>query len=110
MAIWKQASAVFLGGTEQIKRLTGKKVRTKSALMGIAVFDPLSNKPTTTDIAAGRVGFVANPHPNLSSLLVAFPKSASDTPTTLDALQKSRNFAVIVVNEPTFKMQFEIEA
>ena len=108
MAIWKKASAVFLGGTEQIKQLKGRKVRTIVALE-MPVYDPIHEKPQVLALAAGVVGLVANPHPTRFDFLIAFPSKTSTNLTTIEALMKAGDFKVVIVNEPTFKQQFEIE-
>ena len=107
MSGWKPASAVFLGGTQQIKSLVGARVRTRMHLLSFPLFDPINNAPLTTDLPVGAVGFVANPHP--SGLLIAFPSHPGIPPTSLTELQRGGGFKVVIVNEPTFKQQFEVE-
>jgi hypothetical protein len=107
MSTWKPASAVFMGGTQQIKSLVGARVRTRTHLLSCPLFDPIQNTPGTTDIPVGAVGFVANPHGE--SLLIAFPSHPGTLPRSLTELQRGGRFKVVVVNEPTFKQQFEVE-
>ena len=107
MSSWKPASAVFLGGTQQIKALVGVRVRTRTSLQSFPLFDPFRKTPGTTNLAAGAVGFVANPQD--ANLLIAFPSSAGVVPASLKDLQRTGFFKVVVVNEPTFKHQFDVE-
>ena len=110
MAFWTLASSIFLGGTEQIKKHNAKKVRTKTNLISSNIYDPISNKQKTMDIAAGTIGFITNPHPQLHGyILIAFSLSKTTTPNSLDMLLRTNAFVVIFVNESTFKLQFEIE-
>lgn len=108
MAIWKRASSVFLGGTEQMKQLKGRKVKTRMALR-MPVYDPIQNKVESLDLAAGTVGLVANPHPTLFQFLIAVPTKPGANLTTLDSLMRNADVKVVIVNEPTFKQQFDIE-
>ena len=109
MSKWKPAASVFFGGTNQIQAIKGKKVRTRVPLLNIRVYDPNNSRIETFSLNKGAIGLVANPHPNHPELLIAFPLNSVLEPTTLDNLMKSGQFKVIIVNEPTFKMQFEIE-
>lgn len=109
MSTWKPASTVFLGGTEQIKTLIGARVRTRTHLGSCALFDPIRNTQGTTDLPIGSVGFVTNSRgPNL---LIAFPVHPGAMPSSLASLQRGgiTSFKVVIVNEPTFKLQFEVE-
>lgn len=101
----------FDGSTASIKALAGKRVRNRAALMGALVYEAIDPKKAQEkfDLKAGTTGIVANPHPNQQSLLVAVPTDANAIVTTLGALTKG-GFKVLVVNEPTFRMQFELEA
>jgi len=108
MPIWKNASSVFLGGTEQIKQLKGRRVRPRTALR-VGVYDPIHNSNESIELAAGRVGLIAHPHPTLFHFLIVFPTKLNSAITTLDNLGRSGDFKVVIVNEPTFKHQFEIE-
>lgn len=108
MAIWKSASAVFTGGTEQIKKLKGRRIRAKVNL-DLILYDPINGKQATTKLSAGDIGLVSNHHPTTFDFLLAFPSAANTTITTLDALMRTGKFKVVVVNEPTFKVQFEVE-
>lgn len=107
MATWKLASAVFAGGTQEIRKLVGTRVRTRTNLHALPLFDPIHHRMQDTDLAIHRQGFVANPHDDC--LLIAFPAEASSTEPSLDALKRSGRFKVVIVNEPTFKQQFEVE-
>jgi len=107
MGTWKPASGVFLGGTQQIKSLVGARVRTRTHLLSFPLFDPIQNAPATTDIPVGTVGFVANPQGD--SLLIAFPSQPGHVPRSLTELQRGGRFKVVIVNEPTFKQQFDVE-
>jgi hypothetical protein len=107
MPTWKPASAVFLGGTQQIKALIGARVRNRVHLGSVPLFDPIHHKQATTELIAGTVGFVANP--NGANLLLAFASAPGQIPASLAQLQRTGNFRVVVVNEPTFKLQFEVE-
>jgi hypothetical protein len=110
MTQWIPVGWDFDGSTEAIRRLKGKKVRNKAALLGAVVFDPIrSAHQQNHDLPAGSIGFVANPHPNLQDLLIAVPTS-SQPASSLDALSRSQGFKVLVVNAPTFRLQFEFEA
>jgi len=103
------AGASFVGGTEQVRRLQGRKVRTRTALHAANVYDPISNKSATAHVGANSIGIIANPHPTQNALLIAFPTNPSTPISTLDDMMKRGNFTVIVVNQPTFRQQFEIE-
>ena len=108
MAIWKKASAVFAGGTEQMKKIKGRRVRARVNLE-IALFDPINGKQATTKLNTGDIGIVSNPHPTKFDFLLAFPNKGTAVVTSLESLMRSGDFRVVVVNEPTFKAQFEIE-
>ena len=109
MPIWKVASAVFTGGTEQIKQLKGRRVRTKRQLE-LNAYDPIHNRQETVTIRPGSIGILSNHHPSqLSMLLIAFDQRPNAIITTLESMTRGNAFKVIVVNEPTFKMQFEVE-
>jgi hypothetical protein len=109
MAIWKPASVVFLGGTEQIRGLLGRRVRSRVTLQDVNVYDPSVARPQTFDVRAGAIGFVAHPHPARFDFLLAFPLDQSRLPSGLGALNRPGAFKVVEINEPTFKFQFEIE-
>ncbi len=108
MAIWKKASAIFTGGTEQIKKLKGRRIRARANLE-LTLYDPINNKQAAVKINIGEIGLVSNHHPTTFDFLLAFPSTANTTITTLDALMRTGKFKVIAVNEPTFKVQFDIE-
>jgi len=108
MSIWKNASSVFLGGTEQIKQLKGRRVRARTALQ-LKVYDPIHNSDESMHLAPGTIGLVANPHPTRFDFLIVFPTKPGPAPTSLDSLTRGGDFKVLMVNEPTFKLQFEIE-
>ncbi len=110
MATWKNASAVFTGGTAQIQQFKGRKVRAKVA-MQLGLYDPVNNTQAVTTLMPGAIGLVSNPHPTaLVGLLIAFDKRPGAMVTTLDSMMRGGSFQVVVVNEPTFKMQFEVES
>jgi hypothetical protein len=111
MAIWKPASAVYQGGTQQIKSLYGKRVRLR---LGVSLFDqPVRDVgqigESRITIPPSTLGFVAHPNPDRDGLLIAFSKPFNKPVMTIDALMKSNQFLVIPVNSITFKMQFEVE-
>lgn len=107
MKSWKAASTFFLGGTQQINSLKGKRVRSTSVLTSARVYDPIHNRPDTATIERGAIGFVSNPLDN--ELLIAYPKQEHAQVVSLDALMRNCMFFVVVVNGPTFKDKFEIE-
>ncbi len=109
MPIWKNASVVFLGGTEQVKQLYGRRVRARVPLQ-LSLYDPINNRQETTQIAAGTIGLVSRPHPTKFDFLIAFAKKPIAPVTTIEKLMQGGDFKVVMVNEPTFKQQFEIEA
>lgn len=109
MPIWKNAAAVFTGGTEQIKQLKGRRVRCKAQIQ-LNLYDPINNKQETAVIAAGSIGIVSNHHPTQFCLLIAFDMRPSASVTTLESIMRGGRFNVFMVNDPTFKMQFEIES
>ncbi|MCM5679571.1 hypothetical protein M8A51_08500 [Schlegelella sp. S2-27] len=109
MSIWKPAVSVFRGGTEEIRRLYGSRVRARISLRGIAVYNPAATRPQTCDIEQGAVGFVTHPHPHRFDFLLAFPSDQGRLPRDIQALSRLASFKVVEVNEPTFKQQFEIE-
>ena len=112
MSTWKIASLVFSHGTEQIRALKGQRVRARAPLQGMPVFEPYptgrSRQPF--DVRLGAVGFVANAHPQRPELLLAFPDNPSATPADLETLTRSGSFKVVVVNQPTFRLQFDVAA
>lgn len=112
MSTWQPASSVFSGGTQEIKALLGRRVRTTASISGLLVYDPnpAQKKHETFDLSHGRVGFVGHSSPQRHDLLVAFPINRSSNPPSLEALSRSGSFKVVVVNAPTFKHKFEIEA
>jgi hypothetical protein len=111
MAQWIPVGWDFDGSTEGIRRLRGKRVRTKGALHGAVVYDPVNTgQQQNFDVAAHTVGFVANPHPNMQDLLIAVPTAPNTLANSLDSLARSNAFKVVVVNAPTFRLQFEFEA
>jgi hypothetical protein len=108
MPVWRSAASVYQGGTEQIRRLRGKRVRALVPLQ-LRGFDPVNDRQWHEPIGRGMVGIITNPHPNLADLLIAFDKRPGATITSLDQLLRSGSFTVIVVNDPTFKLKFEVE-
>ena len=108
MSGWRITSAVFNGGTEEIKRLIGKRVRTKRDLLDFPLHDPARPLPGKRTVPSGAIGFVANPYRD--GVLLAFPDKPGAACMTLDALARQHAFYVVFVNQPTFKSQFEIEA
>lgn len=109
MPIWKNAATVFTGGTEQIQLLKGRRVRCKTRLQ-LNLYDPINNKQETAIIAPSSIGIIANHHPTQFCLLIAFDMRPSSTAITLEAIMRGGNFKVFMVNDPTFKMQFEVES
>ena len=107
--LWRLVGSLFAGGTEQIKSLKGRKVRTRVALQSVNVYDPIDGKTQTIDLNAMTVGFVANPHPTQDAVLIAFADNRASQLTSLDDLLKQGGFNVVSVNKLTFKEQFEIE-
>jgi hypothetical protein len=110
MSSWKLASSVFFGGTGQIQAIKGRRVRARVPLSNFNVYDPINPRTETFSVRAGAIGLIANPHPNRPELLIAFPLNPALAPTTLDNLMRTGGFKVVMVNEPTFRLQFEIEA
>jgi len=92
-----------------MKALVGRKVRARVPLQSVAVYDPVQGKQETFNLRQGAVGLIANPHPVRFDFLIAFPVNVGQPVTSLDQLARSGAFKVLVINEPTFKMQFEIE-
>lgn len=110
MNIWKKASGIFHGGTQQIKSLRGKRVKVATNMESINIYDAISHIPKTTNLKAGTIGFISHHHPvNMGDLLIAIPKSTNKVVRDLDSLTRSGNFIVVQINSPTFKQQFEIE-
>lgn len=108
MPSWQPASAVFLGGTQQIKAMIGARVRNRVHLGSVPLFDPIHHTQATTELLPGTQGFVANP--SGANLLVAFsPLPGRPRFDSLAQLQRTGSFKVAVINEPTFKQQFEVE-
>src|SRR5262252_3595444 len=107
MSAWAPASSVFAGGTQQIRALVGTRVRTRALLRSVRLFDPIQGSQRTTDLVPGAVGYVSNPLG--ADLLVAFSSLPGDVPPSLDQLSHSGNFRVVIINEPTFKFQFDVE-
>lgn len=108
MSVWKRTLAVFQGGTEQIKKLKGRRIRARTALE-LKLYDPVTGKQATGAIAVGEIGLVSHHHPTNFGFLLAFPAANHGPVTTLDAIMRSGKFRVFEVNEPTFKVQFDIE-
>ena len=48
------------------------------------------------------------PHADMRSLLIVFPNNPAAMANGFDALARSGEFRVAVVNGPTFKLQFEV--
>ncbi len=110
MGIWKKASAVLQGGTQQIKSLSGKKVRVTSNLNTVNVYDAITHIQRSTNLTAGVIGFISNPHPQkMDDLLIVFPKISGQIVSDLKTLTRSADFLVVQINSPTFKQQFEID-
>jgi hypothetical protein len=109
MAIWKPAAVVFVGGHEAVKALKSQKVRTRSPLSGVLLYDPIHHTQKTTDLSSGATGFVTNPHPTLPFILMAFPEPSSVAPASLEALMRQPRFFVVSVGWETFKARFDIE-
>ena len=111
MAQWIPVGWDFDGSTDGIRKLRGKRVRAKGALHRAVVYDPVNaGRQENVDLAAQTVGFVANPHPNMRDLLIAVPTAPNTPANSLDALSRTSAFKVVVVNAPTFRLQFEFEA
>ena len=108
MAVWKPASKVFGGGTEEIKRLKGRRVRARVDLQ-LPIFDPIHHREASLSLNKGDIGLVSVPHPTRFDFLLAFPGKQTPVLPALDALVRSGDFHVVMVNEPTFKLQFELE-
>ena len=107
MVKWRQASAVFLGGTKEGLALKGRKVRNRVALPSSSLYDPIHLSNGKRDVHTNSVGLLANSIGD--QLLIAYPKTPGVQPTTLEALMRSNSFFVITVNWPTFRRQFDIE-
>jgi hypothetical protein len=108
MASWRPSHAVFHGGTDQIRSLFGRRVRTTGPIAGLPMYDPASRHPGEFDLPMGATGLVAHPHPGTWNLLIAFPINAAQVPVSLGVLRFG-TFKTVVVNEPTFRQRFEIE-
>lgn len=90
--------------------MKGRRVRTRTVLT-LPVYDPIHHSDEAFDLAKGVIGLIANPHPTLFDfLLIVFPIKPGIPPTTLEILTRGCDFKVLMVNQPTFKHQFEIEA
>lgn len=110
MTQWVPVDWDFDGSTESIRRLVGKKVRSRGTLHSALVYDPTQpTRQQTYELRAGTIGFVANPHPSMRDLLIAIPTDGKLPPSSLAALSRSQAFTVLVVNAPTFRLQFEFE-
>jgi len=107
MVKWRQASAVFLGGTKEGLALKGRKVKNRVALLSSPLYDPIHHSHEKRDVHANSVGVLANAIGE--QLLIAYSKTPGVLPTTLESLMRSNSFFVITVNWPTFRMQFDIE-
>jgi len=113
--MWKAASTMFVGGTDGVNKLKGRKVRTRAQLSSVHLYDPSARKQQTILLKNGSIGWVANPLPFDAGImkglgiLIAFSTGQPNPTETLETLTRSGKFQVVVVNEPTFKMQFEIE-
>ena len=108
MATWKPAATCFDGSTDGIRALKGRRVRTRHALLGLPRHDPAAASSKSFDVAAGTEGFVGYPHADMRSLLIVFPNNPAAMANGFDALARSGEFRVAVVNGPTFKLQFEV--
>lgn len=109
MKIWKKASAVFIGGTENIKSLNGIRVKVTTDIRS-NIYDHIGGTDLTADLTTDTIGFISRPNPNsLDELLIAFPKSKDKTFRNLGSLTQSGDFFVIRINSPTFKANFDIE-
>ena len=110
-ANWRHADTLFIGGSEQVKALTGRRVRARCALLGANVYDPDNGPSKKIDVAMWSSGFVANPHPTRADVLIALPRphTPGAQATTLEELTRRGGFDVIFVNYRTFREQFDIE-
>ena len=107
---WRPAASVFHGGTEQIKSLKNRRVRTRTPLLQVALNEPTARIPRTTSLPAGSIGLVAGPHlERQDELLVVFPIAPHALPPTIDRCVRPGTFQVGIFNAPTFRHQFEIE-
>lgn len=111
MPTWKSAVTAFpAGGTEAIRKLVPSRVRTKTRLLSVLVFDPgHPDEQQTCDLPAGSIGVVANPHPQQPSLLIVFPLQNTTQVVSLAQLMRNGQFRTVVINEATFRAHFEVE-
>ena len=110
MNVWKNASGIFHGGTQQIKSFSGRRVKVRTNLSSVRLFDPIGHTQKNINLKFGTIGFISKPHPQfLDELLIAFPNTSNKVFQNLNSLIKNGNFFVVQVNSPTFKQQFDIE-
>ncbi len=107
MASWIPASDLFQGGTQQVKKLVGARVRTRRPLLDARLYEPIDHAQETTEVRRHTEGYIANPLG--PEILIALSTHGIHAPPSLKALQRSGRVQVLVINAPTFKKQFEIE-
>jgi hypothetical protein len=104
---WRAAALLFTGGTEEAKRLTGKKVRALARLMTNEFMGRSEPPGGVVSIAPGTVGFVGYPYDDW--IVIGFPKAGRPLPASLAQLSSGRSFS-IRCNWATFRQQFELES
>jgi hypothetical protein len=108
---WKNAGLVFRGGTKEARELAGKRVRATRDLNGALTYTAGIGKPGTFDIpklAEGLIGYDVPPG-QLDAILLVFPTVAGTKLTSLTQAARMETTSV-VVNWPTFRTAFEIDA
>lgn len=109
--IWKKASVVFQGGTQEATRLLGKRFRVSGSMTGVPTYDIRrpNNIGVTIDLPKGTLGYIGQVASDaLDKITLAVPQGGA-LPPSLDKLARSGSFHVVRVNWPTFRANFEIE-
>lgn len=104
---WTPVSDVFEGGTEAVRALIGKRVRSTSSTSYFG-YDGVAQVLTTPDaVRKGEEGFIANPWH--TSVLIAMPAGSFPRLASLDQLMRSGKFRVLAVDWNEFARRFEID-
>jgi hypothetical protein len=108
--VWIAVDKVFRGGSDEVAKLRGRKVRALRRMDFNQTFtgEDLSGPPAT--VQAGEIGFVGYMSMRMPEMVIlAFPTTFA-AGMTFDQLLRSRGAVrTVVVNWITFRINFEIE-
>ena len=104
---WTPVSSKFQGGTDAARALLGKRIRAIGS-MELQSFEP-NGRSKPVPLKPMEEGFVGHVPPTQADhVVLAFP-IAGPPPLTLDQLQRQQ-FKTVLVNWPTLRQQFQIDA